>query len=198
MELVENNDAPLPLQMNGAADALITPAEIKTMIDRIHGMREEEHLQIFSIIRNETSKYTKNLNGVFVNMAHLEQNTLQKMRRFIEYLGQQRQRIAESDSMLSSIRKTSDEYTMKVDVDKPCDEVSAYIGTLNLCAPVEESVPSVCLQDLNSTEQNIISVEQTSRKRDLTLNRAKPKFSGTSARIARKCQGEMSEVSSAL
>lgn len=195
MELSEEKDT---VGTGADEESVITPAEIKNMIDRINGMREEEHIQIFNIIRNETTKYTKNLNGVFVNMAHLEQNTLHKMRRFIDYLEQQQQRIVESNNMLSSISKGGDDYSLKVDIDQPCDEVSAYIGTLNLCAPVEEGVPSACMQELNSTEQNMMIVEQANRKRDLMLNRAKPKFSGTSARIARKCQGEVAELSSAL
>ena len=105
---------------------------MRMLIDRIHGMKEEEHQQIFRLLQNETSKYTTNLNGVFVNLAHLEQKTLHKLLNLVDYFEKQAQRMDESEQMLRHIRETHDTSGGAQTGDSVPEEVSAYLGTLNL------------------------------------------------------------------
>lgn len=169
--------------------------EMRSLITRIHTMREEEQKQIFRLIEKETTKYTKNLNGVFINLAHLETVTLRKLERLVEFLEGQTRNIDESNKKLREIREeTGDSVASdgRLNRSQATEEVTEYLGTLNLYDAVEETVPSACLQELD-THANLLSLDQRNRKRDLALNKAKPRFSGTCARIARKCQGEEGE-----
>ena len=172
---------------------------MRALIDRIHCMKEGEHQQIFRMLQDETTKYTTNLNGVFINLMHLEQKTLYKLLNLVDYFEKQAQRMDESEQMLRHMRENQDATAGSSQAGDPSvpEEVSAYLGTLNLCEAQEESVPNACLQELDHADPSFITVEQANRKRDLALNRAKPKFSGSSARIAQKCQGEILPITCA-
>jgi hypothetical protein len=51
-------------------------SDIHHLISKVAEMDEAEHIQIFNIIRRDTDKFTRNQNGVFINMANLSHNTL--------------------------------------------------------------------------------------------------------------------------
>lgn len=210
-------------------DAL-SARSMRALINRIHALKDEEHRQIFRLLQNETSKYTTNLNGVFVNMAHIEPITQRKLLNLVDYFEKQAQRMDESEQMLQHIRsschgghesgglpcdidRTSEHGFQSVVTDdssgvqggegassssssvmdggdRIADDEPAYLGALRMCEQQEEAVPSMCLQELANADSTLLTVEQANRKRDLTLNRARPKFSGPSARIAQRCQGD--------
>lgn len=213
-------------------DAL-SARSMRALINRIHALKDEEHRQIFRLLQNETSKYTTNLNGVFVNMAHIEPITQRKLLNLVDYFEKQAQRMDESEQMLQHIRSVSSCHGGNESGGLPCDidrtsergfqsvvtddgsgvqggagasssrssrvmdggnritdDEPAYLGALRMCEQQEEAVPSMCLQELANADSTLLTVEQANRKRDLTLNRARPKFSGPSARIAQRCQGD--------
>ena len=43
--------------------------ELKREIEKL---RQDEHLEIFKIIKTETNNYTENNNGIFINLKNLE------------------------------------------------------------------------------------------------------------------------------
>jgi len=61
------------------------------LVDKISHMNTQEHNYIFTLVQNDTNKYTRNRNGVFVNMSVLTKETIEKMASFVQFCEQQRE-----------------------------------------------------------------------------------------------------------
>jgi len=57
----------------------------KKMVREIEDLSLDEHIEIFKIIKQMTDKYTKNDNGVFVNVSILDDNIIHQIDRFVKY-----------------------------------------------------------------------------------------------------------------
>jgi hypothetical protein len=53
--------------------------------EKISKLGEQEHNYIFSIIKTDTDKYTRNSNGVFLNMTTLSPSTLIKIDQYVKF-----------------------------------------------------------------------------------------------------------------
>jgi hypothetical protein len=157
-------------------------AHIKMMIDKIHRMTEDEHHQIFHIIRQDTKKYTENQNGIFVNLAHVGNETLHKIHQFVEYWEDKRKLMSESEMVLQTIKETDPQDRDQESLN--CEEVSEYINSMVVDNKVEDLYT---ISDLSDVEQQVATIDHQHRKRNLTLNRVKPRYEGSAARIAKKC-----------
>ena len=90
-----------------AADADAAPplshADLRQLVDTIHTMQEVDQYQVFELIQQDTNKYTENRNGVFVNLSHLDDATLQKLATFVQYWTIQREAIAKTEAESKSL-----------------------------------------------------------------------------------------------
>ena len=57
----------------------------KVLSDKISKLGEQEHNYIFSIVKSDTDKFTRNSNGVFLNMATLSPSTLIKVDQYVKF-----------------------------------------------------------------------------------------------------------------
>ena len=57
----------------------------KFLEKEIPKLSSNEHNEIFNIIRNNSSKYSENSRGVYINLKFLDENTINKMIEFIQY-----------------------------------------------------------------------------------------------------------------
>jgi len=57
--------------------------------DRIEDLPRNHHVEIARIVVESSTAYNENQNGIFVNMASLEPDTIQKMKRYVEHVALQ-------------------------------------------------------------------------------------------------------------
>ena len=57
----------------------------KFIIDKTKLLKEEEHVEIFKIIKKHEIKFTKNSNGVFINLNKLSNLIIEEIHKFISY-----------------------------------------------------------------------------------------------------------------
>jgi len=57
----------------------------KFIIDKTKLLKEEEHLEIFKIIKKYEIKFTKNSNGVFINLNKLSNIIIEEINKFVTY-----------------------------------------------------------------------------------------------------------------
>ena len=81
----------------------LSHADLRQLVDTIHTMQEVDQYQVFELIQQDTTKYTENRNGVFVNLSHLEDTTLQKLATFVQYWTIQREAIAKTEAESKSL-----------------------------------------------------------------------------------------------
>ena len=55
-----------------------TNDEIKNLKKLINQLHENEHIEIFKIIKSDTDKYTENRNGIFINMSKLNREVYEE------------------------------------------------------------------------------------------------------------------------
>ena len=57
----------------------------KFIIDKSKILKEEEHIEIFKIIKKHEIKFTKNNNGVFINLNKLPNLIIEEIYKFVNY-----------------------------------------------------------------------------------------------------------------
>lgn len=80
-----------------------TTREILRIIEEITRMDNSEHEQIFQIIKKHGCRFTENLNGVFVNLAHVSPSAIGEMCQIIRFWKDQKQHIDCSEQVRTSL-----------------------------------------------------------------------------------------------
>lgn len=57
-----------------------------TMRDAIKTFEKSQHIELLKIIKRHTTDYTKNTNGIFVNLKDLSTEALCEIQQFVEYI----------------------------------------------------------------------------------------------------------------
>ena len=73
------------LQLNTTSLENYDIDKLKDMKKKIGNLNENEHIEIFYMIKEDGLKYTQNNNGIFVNMKKLDVTTLHKIDNFINF-----------------------------------------------------------------------------------------------------------------
>jgi hypothetical protein len=59
--------------------------ELKQLKKTIEDLSQDEKKEIFKIIKNADCNYTKNNNGIFINMNNFSIETIENINKFINY-----------------------------------------------------------------------------------------------------------------
>jgi len=192
-------------------------SSMKRMIEKIGMLGESEQYQIFNIIRENKQKYTENQNGIFINFNQLNSGTLQTINQYVNFFEKQKQSFENHNKLLESMETlinnkvgglstaggastplsqfddemmgTSTSNTQSISLNTTyIDDLNSGSSemTMNYLSAASESIMGI--KDLDDAEKEISGlIQKNSRKKDLTLNKTKPYYSGSSARIAKKC-----------
>lgn len=77
--------------------------KLKEMKKNISLLNENEHIEIFNIIKKDGLKYTENNNGIFINMRKLSNETLINIDHFITFCNK-------NNNMLTNDKKIRNTY----------------------------------------------------------------------------------------
>ena len=64
---------------------IFTIRDKKNIVDIISKLGRLEHIEIFKIIRSDTTFYTENINGIFINFNILKPATIEKINTFVTF-----------------------------------------------------------------------------------------------------------------
>lgn len=188
--LIEKSEAEHPL----------SHSDLRMLVDTIHTMQEIDQLQVFEIIKQDTSKYTENCNGVFINLSHLEPSTLQKLSTFVQYWNIQRKAIAKTEEQSKSLAaqfNSNHQEELREDESHDTHTSANRINTNQsvsdtlLRADAQREIQSkkkmnLVAQGLTDAERNMVKVSTDNRR--ISLHKGKKhRFEGSAARVARKC-----------
>lgn len=171
---------------------------MKRMIENINGLSESEQFQIFNIIRENKQKYTENQNGVFVNFNQLNLPTLQQIHHFINFFEKQKQTLENQSKLLETMEtlvngRVSESFPILTDtmIDSPSTPIPEEICCFIDHAPETTTTSTMIhVDELNESERvisGLLNDNKKGSKYELSLNRLKPHYNGSSARIAKKC-----------
>ena len=193
----------------------LSHADLRQLVDTIHTMQEVDQYQVFELIQQDTTKYTENRNGVFVNLSHLEDTTLQKLATFVQYWTIQREAIAKTEAESKSLAAQfgggeQDEHTAGAPNANTTQTVgtsethgehvrtegvgagTAQFSTAHAVATDAQrerestKTSSVVANELSEAERDLVKVSVENRR--ISLHKGKKhRFEGSAARVARKC-----------
>merc|ERR1711907_541955 len=75
--------------------------DLKKLINELH---ENEHIEIFKIIKNDTDKFTENRNGIFINMSNLQNSTLLKLKNFVDFCNENKKSFQHNKDKMETIK----------------------------------------------------------------------------------------------
>jgi hypothetical protein len=59
----------------------------KAIMTRIQNLKNKKHyVQIFKIIKENNATYSQNINGVFINLINIEEDILDKIVKYLNYI----------------------------------------------------------------------------------------------------------------
>lgn len=194
----------------------LSHADLRQLVDTIHTMQEVDQYQVFELIQQDTNKYTENRNGVFVNLSHLDDATLQKLATFVQYWTIQREAIAKTEAESKSLAaqfggaNPDDEAggaaaggaAASVQAEghgggaggvgtggsAPTHPTSAAHAVATDAQRERESTKTsaVVANELTEAERDLVKVSVENRR--ISLHKGKKhRFEGSAARVARKC-----------
>tara|TARA_B100000214_G_C23923120_1_gene607066 strand:+ start:370 stop:954 length:585 start_codon:yes stop_codon:yes gene_type:complete len=101
----------------------LTIYEKKQLVLKISKLTETEHLEIYKIISNETSSFTENKNGIFINLNLLNDSTINKIVNYVnmceenELSNEQEEDIPDNNSIIIDEIDLEDEIEQEPEID---------------------------------------------------------------------------------
>ena len=78
--------------------------DIKNLKKLINELHENEHVEIFKIIKSDTDKFTENRNGIFINMNKLNISTLIKLQNFVDFCNENKKSFQSNKDKMETIK----------------------------------------------------------------------------------------------
>lgn len=166
--------------------------EMRELRDKINGLYDYQLHEVFKIIQRSTDKYTKNSNGIFVNMKTLSSPVLWKIHQYVSFSCKNNVRMEQEKLDRDQIRKEAAQSE-----EIPAPSLSRKPST-PVDKPHHSSLPSDSFTlDPDADMENIVLevedefrmlLKKSSRAKNLTVHRYRPKYHGVEARIIKKCK----------
>ncbi len=138
---------------------MFTTNNKKDLVKDISNLSKDEHIEIFKIIRTHTNKYTKNDNGIFINLSILDDNVIDTIKNFVIFCQDNKERLEKKEEI---IRSEQDKMFKKSPKENKNEEKEDY--NIDMKNIVEDSD-----DDMEGTK--------------ISLKRSKPKYIGIKAKI---------------
>lgn len=73
--------------------------DTRKIIDDIESMTKEHHIEIFKILKLYNIKYTENNNGIFINMTNINDECLNKINNYVNFINENKKNIIEFEKV---------------------------------------------------------------------------------------------------
>ena len=142
----------------------------RELVDKIALLSKDEHLEIFKIIKKNTSKFSENTNGIFINLSVLDDLILNDINKFLIFCYQNQQNLEhKEDIMNNEIKKIFE----KQEEQEGQEENKIKIITHKIIVEHEEE---------SEDEEEEVELDD-SKGSKISLKRQRPKYSGIKARL---------------
>lgn len=167
------------------ATTCVNHSHVSGLIAKIEEMTEDQHLQIFQIIKNDELRFSHNQNGVFVNLANADLPTLQKIFTFVR-------ETAERDSAIKSSQATLDDSQCRradPQCTAQCDAADSHVvhdDEEDTDHVSKTNATDSAIASMNMIEKKAVgATTKINRRKHLQLNSKQPKTAATGEKKAR-------------
>ncbi len=155
----------------------------KFLEKEIPKLSSNEHNEIFNIIRNNSSKYSENSRGVYINLKFLDENTINKMIEFIQY--SKNNKIDSKNTDKNNNNKSTnnqDHNKFTLDPKHIHKELERLKHKKNDNFSFQNFLDKLSVTNIKEFSQNDTKINYPS------LKNSKTKFNGVKARLLKKCR----------
>tara|TARA_B110000114_G_scaffold180822_1_gene217270 strand:+ start:696 stop:962 length:267 start_codon:yes stop_codon:yes gene_type:complete len=78
---------------------------LEQLVKQIDKLSEIEHIDIFRLLHNNDLKYTENTNGIFIQMEQLNNENINKIENYLEYIKKKQEDIDVRESEINIYKK---------------------------------------------------------------------------------------------
>ena len=87
----------------------------KKLIDISKNLTKVEYIEIFNIIKVYNHSYTENKNGIFINLAHMQEEIIDKIFQCIEFIHNSKDELNKHEEYVNTVKKNMED-SIKKDV----------------------------------------------------------------------------------
>ena len=160
--------------------------KIKKYLEKeIPKLSSNEHNEIFNIIRNNSSKYSENARGVYINLKFLDNDTISKIKEFIQYTKNSKKSLENNQNQESNTtisNKNQDGKKYDFDSAKIHSELERLKIKNNDNFSFQNFIDKLSVTNIKQFSNNDNRIVYP------TLKNTRAKFGGVKARLLKKCR----------
>ena len=98
-DIQDNNDFNIEYNANASIK------KKKKLLDSVKNLSNIEYNEIFNIIQENNCQYSGNNNGIFINLQNVNDEIIDKIFNFLEFIKKKKEELNEKDVVLENIKK---------------------------------------------------------------------------------------------
>lgn len=155
----------------------------RSLLEKINKLTYTEHDEIFKLLRNNSTPFTQNKNGVFFNLSSVDEKMLMQIDQFVDFCLKNKKELDEYDKKINEC-KISNKYD-RIIFDNPQKSENRSLASL-LTASKKEDWQTV-MNDIKSSEKlsNFVEMLETNMDK-IHKKKINTKFVNAKKRYARK------------
>ena len=169
-DIQDNNDFNIEYNANASIK------KKKKLLESVKNLSNIEYNEIFNIIQENNCQYSGNNNGIFINLQNVNDEIIDKIFNFLEFIKKKKEELNEKDVVLENIKK-----------DIQVNETEHFDNTKINNAPKNNTV----LSDDDCDDEKInydkylcfSSDEDNDLENKLSLKKKKNKYTGKNAKL---------------
>jgi hypothetical protein len=153
----------------------------KKLIEISKNLSQLEYLEIFNIIEEDNCQYSENKNGIFINLNNVNENTIDKIFNFINFIKHKKEDLIKHEEVINNAKKNI------TDINKN-NEKNINTNINNDLYDTKESYDDYDISEnesvINSNNYLIFSSDEDDDiENKISLKKKKIKYSGKKAKM---------------
>jgi hypothetical protein len=170
---------------------------------RIEKMEKTEITELFKIIHNNKIKYSKNNNGIFINLENCGEESINEIKLFMDFIEENRKHINDIETQIAEKKNNLDVkqnyFNDKYNIDNGtiiCADYSPFVTTDNFFTNEQEKMIEIDIKNIDTECEinDIIELDEEDIENDEELisnciiNQKKKKINTIKSMILKRCK----------
>jgi hypothetical protein len=170
---------------------------------RIEKMEKTEITELFKIIHNNKIKYSKNNNGIFINLENCGEQSINEIKLFMDFIEENRKHINDIETQIAEKKNNLDVkqnyFNDKYNIDNGtiiCADYSPFVTTDNFFTNEQEKMLEIDIKNIDTECEinDIIELDEEDIENDEELisnsiiNQKKKKINTIKSMILKRCK----------
>ena len=148
----------------------------KKLIEICKNLAKNEYLEIYNIILKDSCPYSENKNGIFINLANIKENTIDKIFDFINFIKHKKEDLIIQDEKINTVKLNINDQTNNLINNDDNEEIDEYEDNDNESVSYIEEKNSKNYLSFSSDEDDNLENKLSLKKKKSKNNSKKMKI----------------------